>query len=423
MEQGRDSGIRRRVLLCAPATVFPERANGVAVRYSPLIRYLSRSCDVDFVQVVRPWAPAMRSGADNGAIREFSAIEASVLKPSRLQRVLMRVGSMAWPRPPYPLRSHEERSVISALERLLADRRFDVGVWVTPAFADNGLRVLRAHCDRVVYDAIDSSYSAMSKEPGKGILDRWDAFWVQRWERALSSRADAAIYISKGDIELLGRGSAGFEKKVSHLPNGVLVDDFTTECAEINGIEPGDYVIGFLGNMAYPPNIRAAQRLARIFRTVRPLVSDAKVLIIGKAPTDEVRALANEEDIVVTGRVENIWHYVNRVDAFVFPMETGAGQQNKVIEAMFASRPVVGTPVANLGVGARPGKDILVGNTDEEIAEHIVKLSRDSPFAQELGGSAHEFVSRNYSWDALLPKFEEVIFGDSHHPRNTSEDG
>jgi glycosyltransferase involved in cell wall biosynthesis len=363
----------------------------------------------------------MTNGADGGAIRAFSAIEASALRASSLRRVLMRLGSIMWPRPPYPLRSHEDRHVISALERLLAGRRFDVGIWVTPAFADHGLRVLRAHCERVVYDAIDSSYSAMIKEPGKSILGRWDAFWVKRWERDLSSRADAAIYISKGDIELLGRGSAGFEKEVSYLPNGVLIDDFTTECAQIDGIEPGDFVIGFLGNMAYPPNIRAAQRLARIFRKVRPLVNDARLLIIGTAPTDDVQALAKEEGIVVTGRVENIWNYVNRVDVFVFPMETGAGQQNKVIEAMFAFRPVVATPVANLGVGARPGEDILVGKTDEEISACIARLSRDRFFAQQLGRSGHEFVSTNYSWDAILPRFEEVFFGDSHHQGNTSE--
>ena len=251
-----------RVLICAPAALFPERANGIAVRYSPVVRHLNDSCDVEFIQIVRPWAPAMESGADSGVIRAFSAIEVPQVSPSVADRLLMRLGSIAWPRPPYPLRSHAGPKIIAALEQLLAGRRFDVGIWITPAFADHGLRVLRSCCDRVVYDAIDSSYSAMMKEPRNGVIPRWDAFWVKRWERYLSSRADASIYISRGDIELLSHGSPGFEDQVLHLPNGVIADDFTTERAKIDGIQPNDFVIGFLGNMGYPPNIRAAQRLA-----------------------------------------------------------------------------------------------------------------------------------------------------------------
>ena len=405
---------RARVLICAPAALFPERANGIAVRYSPLVRHLSQSCDVEFIQIARPWAPVMKSGADAGVIREFSAIEVPQHSPPISERLLMRLGSIAWPRPPYPLRSHAERHVIAALERLLTGQQFDVGIWVTPAFADHGLRVLRSCCDRVVYDAIDSSYSAMMKDPDKGILYRWDAFWVKHWERDLSSRSDASIYISKGDISLLSQGSPGFEDQVLHLPNGVLADDFTTERARVDGIQPGDFVVGFLGNMAYPPNIRAAQRLARIFGPARQFVRNAKLVIIGKSPTPAVQALAEEGIIFVTGRVDNIWEYVNLADVFVFPMETGAGQQNKIIEAMFASRPVVGTPVANLGIGARPEEEILIGRTDDELAEHVVRLFKDRVFAQQLARNGHDFVKRNFSWDAILPDFEEAIFGDLH---------
>ena len=408
-----DSGPRPRILLCAPAAVFPERANGVAVRYSAILNHLSRYSDIELIQLVTSWAPVMKRGADGGVLRAFSAIEVPAVHPTRAQRLGMRLRSIGWPRPPYPMRSHAERYFITALERLLTGQRFDVGIWVTPSFADQGLRVLRSCCDRVVYDAIDSAYSAIVKEPGKSISRRWDTFWVKRWEWDLSSRADASIYISKGDIELLSQGYPGFKNEVLNLPNGVLADDFTSERARIDGIQPGDFVIGFLGNMAYPPNIRAAQRLARLFGPIRQQVPAAKLVIIGKSPTPAVQALAEDEGVFITGRVDNIWEYVNLADVFVFPMETGAGQQNKVIEAMFASRPVVGTPVANLGIGARPQEELLIGSTDDELAGHIVRLFKDRPFAGQLARNGREFVKKNFSWDAILPRFEEAIFGNS----------
>lgn len=58
-----------------------------------------------------------------------------------------------------------------------------------------------------------------------------------------------------------------------------------------------------------------------------------------------------------------------------FPEGDGAGLQHKVIEAMFAARPVVGTQISNQGVGARPNEELFVGGTDAQIAEYVVQLS------------------------------------------------
>ena len=59
-------------------------------------------------------------------------------------------------------------------------------------------------------------------------------------------------------------------------------------------------------------------------------------------------------------------------------MESGAGQQNKVMEAMCAGKAVVSTSIGNSGIGARSGVNIVLAETDVEICNEISNLYRDT---------------------------------------------
>ena len=76
--------------------------------------------------------------------------------------------------------------------------------------------------------------------------------------------------------------------------------------------------------------------------------------------------LAERPGVVVTGTIDDIWSYVNGIDIFVFPLWRGVGVKNKIIEAMYARRPVVTTLVGNEGIEGTVGRDLLVCHTAEE---------------------------------------------------------
>jgi glycosyltransferase involved in cell wall biosynthesis len=125
---------------------------------------------------------------------------------------------------------------------------------------------------------------------------------------------------------------------------------------------------------------------------------------------DSVRDLAKHRGVLVTGTVENIWQYVNSIDLFVFPVLVGAGLKNKVLEAMYARKPVLTTEIGNEGINAVPGRDIFICSTPDEFQREAIRLLHLPEEQINIGNSAHEFIKKNFSWDKILKDYENILF-------------
>ena len=65
-------------------------------------------------------------------------------------------------------------------------------------------------------------------------------------------------------------------------------------------------------------------------------------------------------------------------------MVSGTGIKNKLLEAMASGLPCVATPLALQGIDVEPGRELLVGADEEELAAHIVRLLDDKALAEWL---------------------------------------
>jgi glycosyltransferase involved in cell wall biosynthesis len=172
----------------------------------------------------------------------------------------------------------------------------------------------------------------------------------------------------------------------------------------------GAAVLGFLGNLHYPPNAVAARRLRdRIFPAVRTRVPEATLLLIGRGPPADLRTAV--DGVVVTGEVESIWEPMARVTVFVLPVDTGAGMQNKLLEAMAIGAAVVTTPGCAKAIGATAGVHCLVAHTDDEFVTATLGLLRHDSLRRDVGAIGRQLVAERFEWPTLLPRFEQVVFG------------
>jgi glycosyltransferase involved in cell wall biosynthesis len=55
-----------------------------------------------------------------------------------------------------------------------------------------------------------------------------------------------------------------------------------------------------------------------------------------------------------------------------------------------------------------PGRELLVGADEEELAAHIVRLLDDTALAQALGRGARSYVSANHDWGAVARSYVRV---------------
>jgi glycosyltransferase involved in cell wall biosynthesis len=112
--------------------------------------------------------------------------------------------------------------------------------------------------------------------------------------------------------------------------------------------------------------------------------------------------------VSVVGFVDDLVPHLRAATVAVAPMQAGAGQQLKVLEAMASGAPVVATPVAAAPLEAGPDDGLLVAGTAEAFAEAVVALIRDPSRAARLAAQARRFVESRYTWERSTEQLEEL---------------
>jgi sugar transferase (PEP-CTERM/EpsH1 system associated) len=253
-----------------------------------------------------------------------------------------------------------------------------------------------------VLDALDSMELRMRRNveierPPRRWLYREELRRVAGSERAVARSVDAVLVASEHDKAFFGT------ENVEVVPNGVDGDAFAPDVATRR---PGAIV--FSGTMSYPPNVRAARWFAdECFPLVLEAVPSATFVIAGAAPARELREM-ERPGIVVTGYVRSMPQTLNSATVAVAPMRSGAGIQNKILEAMACGLPLVTTTIGLGGIAAVPGRDLLVADSAREFADAVVSVLRNPERAGELGENARKRVLEDYSWERAAAAVERV---------------
>jgi glycosyltransferase involved in cell wall biosynthesis len=75
---------------------------------------------------------------------------------------------------------------------------------------------------------------------------------------------------------------------------------------------------------------------------------------------------------------------------------------------MAAGTPVVTTSFRNEGIGAEPGRDLLIADTPEDFAAMVVRVLSDRAFADKLGNNGKYYIQDHSSKEAVLHKLESL---------------
>jgi len=221
-------------------------------------------------------------------------------------------------------------------------------------------------------------------------------------ERDAFDRFDNKIIISYPDRDLIPHPE---RNKIVVVANGVDSSFFHPLERE------KEYDLLFTGNMGYPPNVQSCEFLInRILPLVLGKKPGLKVLIAGANPAMRVRVLRSLQ-VEVSGWVPDMREAYARARIFIAPMQLGTGLQNKLLEAMAMNIPCITSPLANQALNARNGEEILIGETPQEYADHVVSLLNDTALAARIAGQGQRFVLKNYSWEAETAKINELITG------------
>ena len=285
------------------------------------------------------------------------------------------------------------------LRRVLGSDEFDVADFFLVRTAEH---MTSTNCVKVL-DLVDAFSVSMKRRADSESNPIRRLFWREEhrrlcgYERRAIRRSDKALLVSDKDAASIPA------KQIAVLPLGVDSEEF----APTGNKSPTPTII-FHGNMGYEPNVTAVRWFAN---HCLPLLADLhfEFRIVGHRPTAEVLALANHPKVTVVGSVPSVSDELKRAWISVAPMQTGAGMQNKVLEAMSTGLPVVTTTIGRGAIKAEPGREIAVEDALGSFAERCRELLRSEENRRLIGQNARSAILEAYSWGGHTQRHLDLV--------------
>lgn len=270
--------------------------------------------------------------------------------------------------------------------------------------AENYLGLLRRHCPnaRFIFDTVDLHFLREERlaELENSLALRRAAAQTRRAELAVINAADTTLVVSPVEKTLLAEAAP--DAAVTVISNIHEVTGSQNTFAERKDIF-------FVGGYQHPPNIDAAQWfVSSIWPLIRKELPDLVFHLVGSKAPESVRAL-DGNGVRFHGFVESLDPWLDGCRMAVAPLRYGAGIKGKVNMSMARGQPVVATPMAVEGMFARPGKDVLVAETEEAFAAEVVRLYRDEDLWNRISQSGLENVQRYFSVETARLGLQELL--------------
>lgn len=219
---------------------------------------------------------------------------------------------------------------------------------------------------------------------------------LKRYEHQILNTYNQTFIISENDKNYLK------DNTIEVNPNGTYI---TPKYLETYPRYNKEKIIVFHGNMQYYPNIEAAYTFAtEVWPEIHDEHPDHQFYITGKDPVKKIRQLHGRRNIVVTGFVEDICEILCKSLIGVYPMKSGTGMQNKVIEALSCGLPVIASPLALQGITNINEDEVITYTTNHELKLYLKGLMKHKELRSRLSTNGQRFANANYSWETNCEK-------------------
>ncbi|HLK08256.1 MAG TPA: glycosyltransferase family 4 protein [Candidatus Angelobacter sp.] len=200
-------------------------------------------------------------------------------------------------------------------------------------------------------------------------------------------------------------------KKIRTIANGIDVEAFGRARPLPVFDFDGNKVVSMVARLdlqkGFEYLLRAARELCGAFPGL-------KIVIVGEGPDRQaiesmIQRFGLQSSVILAGQHSDMPGIYAAMDVFVLP-SLNEGLPMTILEAMAASRPVIATRVGAIPTVIKDGETgLLVDPGDVNgLRDALARLLADSDLCRRIGSAGHDWVSRNYTSEAMALKYRQM---------------
>jgi glycosyltransferase involved in cell wall biosynthesis len=232
-------------------------------------------------------------------------------------------------------------------------------------------------------------------------------------ERVLASQTDVLISVGSKVRDDLLNAQIGNAHKYRVVPPGLelTVTESQVEARNALGLQINATYFMWIGRVVSIKNPLRVLRIAEILKGINPLI---RICVAGDGPLlSEMLRITNNLKLPIDflGWQSNIERVLAASDGLILT-SINEGTPLSLIQAQMAGKPVISTDVGSVAEVVENHRSGFVGDfDDQQFAELILMLSKDSTLRQEMGAFGREFALKRFSVKRLVNDHENIYRG------------
>jgi len=255
-------------------------------------------------------------------------------------------------------------------------------------------------------DAISLNYKRVKEKASifnlKTLVYAFEQSRLERYERKINNKFKVTALVSPVDAAYLYPENP---ENVIVCGNGVDTINLPYKTRTVDKNKAINLV--FIGNMHSLQNMDGVRWFSKEILPYLNKHSDYtfKFKVIGRVAEKDRKWLEVQDNIIVTGEVDDVSIAASEGHYGVCPIRLGAGIQNKILEYMALGLPCITSGVGFEGLGAENGKSIYIADNTKDYLNRLNQLINNPEEYNHIAVNAKIFVDENFSWSAKLSNF------------------
>lgn len=288
----------------------------------------------------------------------------------------------------------------SALIALLKEKDFDI-VQIEHLYLCRYVSVIRRWSRAAIVfrpqnveHEIWERYLRNLREPVRRVLLRTAVRRLKKFEGRVPGTVDGIIALTPDDAAFFR--SASDRTPVETIPMGYDYEKLKDYDPEEQYRYP--LSVYHLGSMEWLPNEEAVWWLIRkVLPVLEEKMFSGKIHIAGRNMPGRIFRYKSDM-LKITAEVNDPLDFQKDKQIMIVPLWSGSGIRAKIIEGLALGKTIISTSVGAQGIRYDDGKNLLIADTPEAFASHIVRCAENPALCREMGRQAAMLGRSRYDY-------------------------